>query len=111
MFRTILTVAVILQTLNVTANAAPMVFDTDPFAGTTAITTPGRQVVGGESLVDFDIANDVFTFDASVFGINVLHFINDVAGNLPAAGANVIVLRSFDDDANPATSFGAGNAA
>ena len=36
---------------------------------------------------------------------------NAMAANLPAGGENVIVLQTFDDDSNPLTPFGAGNAA
>ena len=93
-------------------SAATFVFDTQPFAGTTALTTPGRQVVGGETFINaFDIATDVLVFDEAVFGIGPLHFVNDVVGNLPASGVNMIVLQTFDDDANAGTPFGAGNAA
>ena len=95
-----------------TAVAATISFATDPFAGTTALTTPGRQVVGGESFVDFDIASDVLAFNAAVFGIeSVIYFANDIVANLPSSGLNVIVLQTFDNDANSATVFGAGNAA
>ena len=34
-----------------------------------------------------------------------------IAGNLPASGLNVIVLQTFDNDNDPVTPFGAGNAA
>jgi hypothetical protein len=34
-----------------------------------------------------------------------------VASAIPATGVNVVVLESFDNDANPATPFGAGQAA
>jgi hypothetical protein len=95
-----------------TANAATITFNTDPFAGSTALTTPGRQVVGGESFITFNIAADLFALGSSVFdvGDDVL-LANDLAANLPTSDVNVIVLRSFDDDNNLATLFGAGNAA
>jgi hypothetical protein len=93
-------------------SAATFTFNTDPFAGSTALITPGRQVVGGEASISFSIANDVFALDPTVFAAgNSVNFINDLAPNLPASGVNIIVLQSFDDDANPATPFGAGNAA
>jgi len=38
-------------------------------------------------------------------------FANGLAENLPAGDVNVIVLQTTDDDANPGTPFGAGNAA
>jgi hypothetical protein len=97
------------------ASAAVITFGTDPFAGSTALTTPGRQVVGGEPFVSFTPGVDIFEFALSAFGpygiAPNLTFANDVIGNVPSNGANVIVLRTFDDDANPATAFGAGNAA
>ena len=107
----ILYVAVAVLMLNAKANAAPILFDTDPFAASTALTTPGRQVVANELFTVFDIATDVFTFDASVFGITSIDFANDVVGNLPTSGVNTVVLRTFDNDNDPMTPFGAGNAA
>jgi hypothetical protein len=105
-------VAAALFTLSTTASAATIPFVTDPFAGSTALTTPGRQIVGGEGFITFSIPFDVFLFDAGVFGIDDdIHFANDVVGNLPASGLNVIVLQTFDNDATPVTPFGAGNAA
>jgi hypothetical protein len=81
------------------SHAQPTIlFDADSFAGSTALTTPGRQIVGGELLTTFAPATDAFTFDAGVFGaygIGGLAFANDVIGGIPATGANVIVLRTF----------------
>lgn len=95
-----------------TAGAATITFATDPFAGSTALTTPGRQVVGGELFTTFDPATDVFAFDLDVFGVAPpLVIANDVIGGIPATGPNLIVLQTFDDDASAATPFGAGNAA
>lgn len=95
-----------------TANADSFRFDTDPFAGSAALTTPGRQVVGGEAFISFNIAADVFSLESTVFGVgNQVLFANDAAANLPASGVNVVVLQTFDNDNNPATAFGAGNAA
>ena len=105
-------IAVVLLAFSATANAAIFRFDTDPFAGSTALTTPGRQVVGGEASITFNIAADLFSLESTVFGVgNTVLFANDLAGNLPTSGVNTIVLRSFDDDSNTATPFGAGNAA
>jgi hypothetical protein len=56
-------------------------------------------------------SSDVFSLDAGIFGISSIHFANDVIGNVPTSGVNVIVLRTFDNDGNPLTPFGAGNAA
>ena len=94
------------------ANANTFTFNTDPFAGTTVLNIPGRQVVGGELFLTFSPATDVFSFTSTVFGVgSTVHFANASAPNLPTSGANVIVLRSFDNDNNPLTPFGAGNAA
>ena len=94
------------------ANADTFRFDTDPFAGSTALTTPGRQVVMGEASISFSIASDLFSLESTVFGVgSTVNFVNALAAGIPASGVNVIVLQSFDDDANPATAFGAGNAA
>jgi hypothetical protein len=97
--------------LHATAEATTVTFDQDPFAGSTALTTPGRQVVAGELFTTFDTANNVFQFDAATFGVGSLDFANGEIGSIPAAGTNFAVLRTFDNDANPATPFGAGNAA
>jgi len=43
-------------------------FVSDPFAGSAAPTTPGRQIVGGEPLVSFSIASDAFAFEPAIFG-------------------------------------------
>lgn len=95
-----------------TSRAGIFRFDTDPFAGSTALTTPGRQVVGGESFIGFDPATDVFSLDSSVFGAgpSVLFF-NGLANAIPNSGVNTIVLQTFDNDNNSATPFAAGNAA
>jgi hypothetical protein len=97
---------------NARVSAITFTFDADPFAGSDALTTPGRQVVGAESFVDFSIASDSFSFDPTVFGIQgSIHFANDTIGNLPSTGLNVVVFQSFDTDNDPNTPFGAGNAA
>jgi hypothetical protein len=95
-----------------TASAAVFTFDTDPFAGSNALITPGRQVVGGELFISFSIASDVFAFDPSVFGVqDQVLFANDLAANLPTSGVNTIVLQDTDNDSNTGTPFGAGNTA
>jgi hypothetical protein len=111
----------ILSTVLILAGAVSMVnadtfrFDTDPFGDPpNALTTPGRQVVGGEAFINFNIATDVFSLESTVFpfspGNDVL-FANDVVGNLPTSGVNIIVLQTFDNDGDPITPFAAGNAA
>ncbi len=94
------------------STAATFTFDTEPFAGTDALTEPGRQIVGGPGLeVSFSTASDVYVFHTGRFGIKTLSLGNDLAPNLPATGVNVVVLRTTDNDADPSTAFGAGNAA
>lgn len=80
-----------------TVNATIFRFDTDPFEGSNALTTPGRQIVGGEAFISFDIASDIFSLAATVFNAgNTVLFVNDVAANLPASGVNTIVLQNND---------------
>jgi len=95
-----------------TAHATTFHFDSDPFAGTNVLTTPGRQVVGNEDFINFSIPTDTFSLESSAFGVaGPVNFVNATAPLLPATGVNVVVLQSFDDDANPLTPFAAGNAA
>jgi hypothetical protein len=95
-----------------TAQAATITFNTAPFAGTTALETNGRQIVGGEPSIAFNPAVDVFAFDSSIFDFGgSIGFFNGLVGSLPASGIEAIVLGTFDDDANAGTPFGAGNAA
>src|SRR5262245_60206448 len=62
--------------------------------------------------VDMRLFIATCALDAIVFGVgNSASFANDFAGNLPTTDVNVVVLETFDDDNNPATPFGAGNAA
>lgn len=108
--------AIVVATLGVASatpgHAAVFTFNTDPFAGSTALTTLGRQIVPGEPSITFSIANDVFAFDPAFFAVgNQINFVNDLAGNLPTGGVNVVVLQTTDNDGNPATPFLAGNAA
>jgi len=111
MRRSILCFALLLS-LSGVANATVIRFNTDPFAGSTALTTPGRQIVGGEPSVSFLIATDVFALERLIFGAgNQVLFVNDVVGNLPSSGVNIIVLQTLDNDNDTSTPFGAGNAA
>lgn len=94
------------------AHASTFTFNTDPFAGTNVLNVPGRQIVGGEDFLSFSIANDIYSINATVFGVDPsVHFANGSADTLPTTGVNVVVLQDFDNDANPLTPFGAGNAA
>lgn len=108
----LLIAAAAVVTIASTAEADVFTFATDPFAGTTALTTPGRQVVGNEDFIDFDPAVDFFRLDADTFGVSApVAFANDIAANLPTSGLNVVVLRSLDNDNDPGTPFNAGTAA
>jgi hypothetical protein len=105
-------VIVVHLALSTAAHAATFTFDTDPFAGSDALTTPGRQIVGGEPFIDFAVATDLFAFEPTIFGAgDQVLFANDVVGNLPSSGVNVVVLQTIDNDSDPVTPFGAGNAA
>ena len=93
-------------------NATTFRFDTDPFKDSTALTTPGRQIVGNETFISFDIATDIFSLESTVFNAgNQVLFANDLVGNLPTIDLNVIVLQTFDNDGDAATPFAAGTAA
>jgi len=82
----------------VATQAAVFTFSTDPFEGSDAITTPGRQIVGGENFINFSIATDVFLLTSPEFGVsNPVQFGNDLAANLPTSGLNVIVLQDTPD--------------
>jgi MYXO-CTERM domain-containing protein len=108
----ILPAMAVMLAANATAVAATFTFDTDPLAGTTIRSTPGRQVVGGELFLSFFAATDVFAFNPLIFGGgNQIHFANGLINDIPATGVNVVVLQTLDNDANPGTPFGAGNAA
>jgi hypothetical protein len=78
-----------------TANAATILFNTDPFAGFPL--TGGRDIVppaGMESFITFNPASDVFAFDAAFFNVTQLSFANDTSDNLQTTGINTIVLRN-----------------
>ncbi len=103
-----------LAAMSSTAQAAAVRYDIDPFTGSAALITPGRQVFGGleRSLASFDLAADSFVFNAAAFGLPTsLSFVNALAAGIPSFGANVIVLQDTDNDSNPATPFNAGTAA
>jgi hypothetical protein len=110
---TCLMASVVLLSSISTVQAATFRFDTDPFAGTAALVTPGRQVVGNEVFIDtFSVANDLFSFEPTVFGVaNQVAFSSGLAASLPTGGLNTIVLQDSDNDNNPTTAFNAGTAA
>ena len=98
--------------LSATAHASTFTFDTDPFAGTNVKNDRGRQIVGGENFISFSPGQDIFSIDSKVFGVgSTVNFVNSSAETLPSGGVNVVVLETFDNDNNPLTPFGAGNAA
>lgn len=98
--------------LATSAQAATFTFSGDPFTGSTAPATPGRQVVGGEPSIVFSPATDVFSFEGSFFSfVSSPVFANGPIAAIPSVGTNIAVLRTFDNDGNPATPFGAGTAA
>jgi hypothetical protein len=88
----------LLVSLATVSHAAIFNFDTDPFAGTTALQTPGRQTIANELFIPtINLATDVFAVDHTVFGIasDKVSFANSLASNL-AGGENVIVLQDLD---------------
>jgi hypothetical protein len=82
------------------ANAAVFKFEDQPFAGSTALETPGRQIVGNERFIpDFYILEDKLAFDPQIFGIsNGIQLFNGSADSVPGSGFNFIVLDTFDFD-------------
>lgn len=92
--RCVLAATLVWLSMSHATHAATFTFDTDPFAGSTAPTTPGRQIVGGEPFITFDPATDVFVFDPVIFNVSApLSFYNGLGSALPASGAEVIVLQ------------------
>ena len=102
---------VMLLALSAGAAGASIEFTTDPFEGTTVRNTPGRQIVGGELFIAFHTATETFVFDRAVFGVNQIHLASGPINAVPSSRVNVVVLQTTDNDANPLTPFGAGNAA
>jgi hypothetical protein len=105
-------IAVMLLASSSVATAANISFGTDPFEGSDVRNVPGRQVVGGELFIAFHTATESFLFDETAFGLgNEIHFANGLLNAIPSTGINAVVLQNTDNDANPLTPFGAGNAA
>jgi hypothetical protein len=88
--------AIGLLTLGTALHATTFTFTADPFAGTNADPNDGiRQIIPTPQFdINFDIQNDVFAFDPTVFGISQIVFANDVSTNLPPTGINVVVLQN-----------------
>lgn len=75
------------------ARAAIIAIDDLPAAFATALLTPGRQLVGGEPSINFDIATDVFALNGNVFGITQINFANSLTAALPDSPFTVIVVQ------------------
>ena len=86
-----------------------MVFNSDPFAGSTANPNDNiRTVFAGRqiSLPSFDVNADQFVFDPAFFNVGgVLNFASGLAASLPSHGVNLIVIQ------DTAAGFNAGTAA
>ncbi|MFL6112887.1 MAG: PEP-CTERM sorting domain-containing protein [Catenulispora sp.] len=87
------------------SQATVFTFDTDPFAGTTARQTAGRQIIGNEQFIPtIHLNGDIFTVNGAVFGMtSPVNFANDVASGL-SGGQNVIVLEDLDAGGGSKTS-------
>jgi hypothetical protein len=110
-FSTFSGAAVVLIALSSAASATTFTFDQAPFAGADVRNIPGRQIVGGEEFISFSTTSDVFSLESTVFNVGSdVNFANDPVSGLPQS-ANVIVLETLDNDNNPLTPFGAGQAA
>lgn len=108
--------ALMAAAVHTSAHAAPVLFSTDPFAGSTALSTPGRQIFAGQerTLPTFSVEQDSFIFDIgafSAYAVSSLKFLNAPSNAIPGSGFNVIVLQDIDNDGAPATPFAAGTAA
>ena len=93
--RRALVLACLLSHASVAYAQQTITFATDPFVGSTALTTNGRQLVGNELFTTFNPATDVFAFDAAAFGaygITSLSFASGAIGSLPTTGVNTIVV-------------------
>jgi hypothetical protein len=113
--RTLFTATALALGAATAAQAAPIVFHTAPFEGSTANPDDGvRTVFGGaeRTLASFDVSQDSFVFANPGFLLgSSLSFFSGLASGLPTGGVNVIVLQDTDNDSNPATAFNAGSAA
>lgn len=90
--------AALLVSFGTVAHATVFNFDTDPFAGTTALQTPGRQIIQNEQFIpSINLATDTFAVNSAAFGIpaTTVSFANTLAANL-TGGQNVIVLEDLN---------------
>ena len=106
-----LTAVVIFLAFSSVASGASISFGTDPFEGTNVRSMPGRQIVGGEQFIAFHPGTESFLFDGAAFGLTQINFANGVINDIPSTGVNAVVLQTTDNDGDPNTPFGAGNAA
>lgn len=101
--------ATVFVTLAGSASAADTLFNSDPFAGSSARPEDGvRTIVSNKqlNLPAFDVSNDRFVFYPSAFSLSSgLSFANGLSGSLPTSGVNLIVIQ------DTGTSFNAGQAA
>lgn len=95
------------------AQAVDVLFNTNPFAGSTANPDDGvRTVFAGNqiTLASFDVATDRFVFDRNFFAVgDSLSFANSLAANLPSSGISVVVIQ--DNSTTTGAAFNAGTAA
>ena len=107
--RRIALTAFALFTVAGSAHAVPVLFNSNPFAGSTANPDDGiRAVFAGNqvSLPGFDVKADQFVFDLSFFKAgSTLSFANSLAAGLAPSGLNMIVLQ------DTGSAFNAGSAA
>ena len=78
------------------AHASTILFNVNPLTDSTALTTPGRQIVptaGSETFLTFDPLTDVLAFDEAAFGVDISGFFNGLSTSLPTTGVNFIVLQ------------------
>ena len=101
--RSVLALAAAATAVATGAQARIFHFDTDPFAGTTALQTPGRQVVANELFIPtFDLANDRIEVDADVFKLDGgIRAFTGFASDIPDENFNFVVLRTLDADGDP----------
>src|SRR6187402_1001265 len=110
LFSQLFAAGVLIVAWNGAAAAASISFGIDPFEGSPVRSIPGRQVVGGEFFIAFNTAAEAFVFSGPAFGLSQIRFANGPTSSI-SSDANVAVLRTTDNDNNPLTPFGAGNAA
>ena len=76
------------------ARAAIITIDDLPAGFATALLTPGRQIIGGEPSITFNIATDVFALKAHEFGVTQVTFANSLTAGLPDNPFTVVVVQN-----------------